>query len=101
MNRCGTIDSNNALDTDSHNHDHAGMERGDQRSYCGVSMLRISEAPQHENITRLVVVRVEVSMEGSLSNCDAGSRSEPLESWLAHRAKSADELRSSVSVGGR
>jgi hypothetical protein len=98
VNRCGVIDSNNGLD--SRSLDHAGMERGDQ-SCCWVSMLRISENPQHENIIRLVVVRVEVSMEGSLSDCNAGSRSEPLESWLAHRRQSVDELRSKVSVGGR
>jgi hypothetical protein len=65
-------------------------------------MLRISEEPQHENIIRLVVVRVEVGLEGSLSDCDAGSsRSESLESWLAHRRQSVDELRIKVSVGGR
>jgi hypothetical protein len=64
-------------------------------------MLRISEDPRHESIIRLVVVRVEVSMEGSVSDCKAASRSEPLESWLAHRRQSVDELRSSVSAGGR
>jgi hypothetical protein len=78
-----------------------GMEKGDQRSGCGLSMLRISEDPRHESIIRLVAVRVEVSTEGSLSDCNAGSRSEPLESWLAHRRQSVDELRSKVSVGGR
>jgi hypothetical protein len=101
VNRCGIIDLNNALDTDSCSPDHAGMERGDQRSCCGLSMLRISEDPRHESIIRLVVVRVELSTEGSLSGCNAGSRSEPLESWLAHRRQSVGELRSKVSVGGR
>jgi hypothetical protein len=101
VNRCGIIDSNNALDMDSRGPDHAGMERGDERSCCGVSMLRISEDPRHESIIRLGVVRVEVSMEGSVSDCKAASRSEPLESWLAHRRQSVDELRSSVSAGGR
>jgi hypothetical protein len=64
-------------------------------------MLRISEDPQHESIIRLVVVRVEVSMEGRPSYRNAGSTSEPLESWLAHRRQSVDELRSKLSVGGR
>jgi hypothetical protein len=76
------------------------MEKGDQRSGCGLSVLRISEDPRLESI-RLVVVRVELSMEGSLSDCNAGSRSEPLESWLAHRRQSVDELRSKVLVGRR
>jgi hypothetical protein len=78
-----------------------GMEKGDQRSRCGLSMLRISEDPRHESIIWLVVVRVEVSTEGSLSDCKAGSRSEPLESWLAHRRQSVDELRSKLSLSGR
>jgi hypothetical protein len=64
-------------------------------------MLRISEDPRHESIIRLVVVRLEVSMEGSLSDCNAASRSEPLESWLAHRRQSMDEPRSKLSVGRR
>jgi hypothetical protein len=78
-----------------------GMKKGDQRSSCGLSMLRISEDPQQENIIQLVVVRVEVGLEGSLSDCNAGSSSESLESWLAHRRQSVDELRSLVSAGGR
>ena len=85
VNRLAVIDSDNALDKPGCRLDHDGMARGDHRSSCVVSMLRVSDHPCPDEAMRLMVVSVEIGIADDLSDICAQSESETLQSWLIPR----------------